>query len=233
MKLLFSKCQFPLLIAITLLAGCAQSPVREFDEGKKLLSEGKVEPGLANIDLAIKNDPENSEYRTYRFKQREDAVNQILASADLARRNGRLEEAESDYKRVIGLDGNNPRATAGVKEVQADKRRLAQLAEADSLLNKGDKTGAQSKLRDVLSENPLLPGAQDLQKRLEVTAVAETATPSVLKLALKKPITLEFQDATIKEVFATISRVAGLNFVFDKDIKPDLKVTIFVKNTRF
>jgi len=220
-----------LLLAITLLAGCAQPGVREFDEGKKMLSEGNVESGLASIDLAMKDDPDNSEYRTYRFKQREAAVNQILARADSARNNGRLDEAEGDYRQVLVLDASNPRATNGIEEVQADKRRMVQLAEAEALFNNGDREGAQSRLRSILAENPSQPAAKALQKRIEETGIAATETPSTLKLALKKPITLEFQDATIKEVFATISRVAGLNFVFDKDIKPDLKVTVFVKNT--
>jgi len=219
-----------LLLAIMLLAGCAQPGVREFDEGRKMLSEGNIESGLANIDLAMKDDPGNLEYRTYRFKQREAAVNQILARADSARNNGQLDEAESDYRQVLALDVSNPRATNGIEEVQADRRRLVQLAEAEALFNKGDREGAQSRLRPILAENPSQPAAKALQRRIEEMAAA-VAPPSTLSLALKKPITLEFQDATIKEVFATISRVAGLNFVFDKDIKPELKVTVFVKNT--
>lgn len=214
-----------------LLAGCAQPAVREFDEGRKLLSEGKIEPGLAQIDLAIKKAPGNPEYRTYLFKQREAAVNQILAHADAARNNGQLDEAESDYRRALALDGSNPRATVGVEEVRADRRRMAQLAEAEALFNKGDREGAQARLRPILAENPSQPAAKALQKRIDETNAAATAIPSTLKLALKKPITLEFQDASIKAVFEVISRVAGLNFVFDKDIKPDLKVTIFVRNT--
>ena len=129
------------------------------------------------------------------------------------------------------MDADNPRATNGILEVQADRRRVSQLSEAEALFNKGDREGAQSRLRPILAETPSLPAAQALQKRIDEAVVVVTTTPSILKLAIKKPITLEFQDANIKEVFATISRVAGLNFVFDKDIKPDTKVTIFVKNT--
>ena len=231
MKLLPFKFQPPLLLVVVLLAGCVQPGLREFNEGKKLLSEGKTESGLANIDLAIKDQPTNPEYRSYRFKQREAAVNQILAQADSARNSAQLDKAESDYRQVLALDADNPRATNGILEVQADRRRVSQLSEAEALFNKGDREGAQSRLRPILAETPSLPAAQALQKRIDEAVVVVTTTPSILKLAIKKPITLEFQDANIKEVFATISRVAGLNFVFDKDIKPDTKVTIFVKNT--
>ncbi len=235
MKSLFFRYQplllLPILFLAMLLAGCAQPAVRDFDEGKKLLSEGKIESGLAQIDLATKEAPGNPEYRTYLFKQREAAVNQILAQADSARNNGKLDEAENGYRRVLLLDASNPRATVGTEEVQADMHRMAQLAEAEALFNKGDREGAQAKLRPILAENPSQPAAKALQKRLADTNAAVIVIPSIIKLALKKPLALEFQDAPIKAVFEVISRVAGLNFVFDKDIKPDLKVTIFVKNT--
>lgn len=219
-----------LLMAVMLLAGCAQPAVKEFDQGKALLSEGKIEPGLAQIELAAKGDPNNPEYRTYLFKQREAAVNQLVAQADLARNNGKLDEAESDYRRVLTLDTSNPRAAVGIDEVQADRRRLAELAEAEVLFSKGDWQEAQARLRPILAESPSMSAAKALQQRIEKAESSVKVAPSTLKLALKKPITLEFQDAPIKAVFEVISRVAGLNFVFDKDIKPDLKATISVKN---
>lgn len=234
MKPLFSRRQpalLPVLLLAVLLAGCAQPAVREFEAGKKLLAEGQIEPGLAQVDAAVKRDPGNPEYRTYLFKQREAAVNQMLAQADLARSRGQLDEAEHAYRRSLALDASNPRAAGGIETVQADRRRMAQLAEAEALFTKGDKEGAQARLRPILAEDPLQPAAKALQKRIEQSNAAVTVSPSALKLALRKPITLEFQDATVKAVFEVISRVAGLNFVFDKDIKADLKTTIFLKNT--
>ena len=89
------------------------------------------------------------------------------------------------------------------------------------------------KLRPILSENPNLQEARVLQKQIEQKNAEDrsvSASP-VLKSALKKTISLEFKDAGLKSVFDVISRVSGLNFVFDKDIKPDVKANIFVKNT--
>jgi general secretion pathway protein D len=225
------RCRAVVLMAVIFVAGCANPAVRQFDEGRQLLSEGKIEPGLEEIDLAAKADPTNPEYRTYFFKQREAAVNQMLAQADSARDHGQLDEAESIYRRVLGLDVSNPRATVGIEELQSDRRRMTELAEAEALFKHGDTDGAEAKLRPILAENPTQPAANALKQRIENASGASTIVASSLKLALKKPITLEFQDAPIKAVFEVISRVAGLNFVFDKDVRPDLKATIFVKNT--
>jgi general secretion pathway protein D len=62
----------------------------------------------------------------------------------------------------------------------------------------------------------------------ERRARTQTAAPA-LAAALARPITLEFRDAPIRSVFEVISRTAGINFVFDRDVRPDLRVTIFVR----
>ncbi|HSD60480.1 MAG TPA: secretin and TonB N-terminal domain-containing protein, partial [Burkholderiales bacterium] len=42
--------------------------------------------------------------------------------------------------------------------------------------------------------------------------------------------TLEFRDANVKMVFDVLARTSGINFIFDKDVKADTKVTIYVRN---
>ncbi len=42
-------------------------------------------------------------------------------------------------------------------------------------------------------------------------------------------MSLEFRDANLKMVFDVLSRSSGINFVFDKDVRSDIKTTIFVK----
>jgi general secretion pathway protein D len=44
-------------------------------------------------------------------------------------------------------------------------------------------------------------------------------------------VTLEFRDAPLRSVFEVISRTSGINFVFDRDVRADLRTTIFVRNT--
>lgn len=223
-----------LLCVLSGMGGCAnQQPIRDFEVGKKKLSEGQLEEGLAKIELAAKADPENVEYRQYLFKQRELVLNHLLSRAESARLGEAFDEAVIDYKRVLTIDPNNPRAKDGLDLVQADKGRKQQVAEAAALFDKGDKDGALSKLRPVLAENPKQHDARALQKRIDEKEAAERAAlvSPVIKSALKKTISLEFKDANLKSVFDVISRVSGLNFVFDKDIKPDARATILVKNT--
>jgi general secretion pathway protein D len=52
-----------------------------------------------------------------------------------------------------------------------------------------------------------------------------------LKTGFKQPITLEFRDTGLKSVFEIMARTAGINFIFDKDVKQDTKTTVFLRNT--
>ncbi|NOP55985.1 STN domain-containing protein, partial [Klebsiella pneumoniae] len=53
-----------------------------------------------------------------------------------------------------------------------------------------------------------------------------------LRSKLDRPVTLEFRDANLKTIFEVLSQVAGINFIFDKDLRPDMKATIFVREVR-
>jgi general secretion pathway protein D len=54
-----------------------------------------------------------------------------------------------------------------------------------------------------------------------------------MKLAAqyRQPISLEFREAPLRSVLEVVAKVSGLNFYYDKDIRPDLKATVFAKNT--
>ena len=59
---------------------------------------------------------------------------------------------------------------------------------------------------------------------------AEQTSPQ-LAAALKDTITIELRDAPVRTVFELLSKRSGLNFVYDRDVPPDLRVTVFVKDT--
>ncbi|MBY0579208.1 MAG: general secretion pathway protein GspD [Burkholderiales bacterium] len=215
-----------------LMAGCATSPSsRDFQDGRKLIAAGEIEQGLAQIEHASKAEPYNTEYRETLFRQRELAVNKMIVEAEAARARGEYDAAENAFRRVLALDAGNPHAREGMDGVKADRRRRDGVSQAQSMLDKGDIGGAKSMLADILAEDPKQQDALALEKHIDEAAAQNAKISPVLDSAFGKKITLEFQDANLKSVFDVISRVSGLNFVFDKDVNPAQKATIFVKNT--
>ena len=69
------------LAAITLaLAGCASN--HAFNEANTLLAEGRIEPGLAKLEEAVRLDPRNTEYRIALASRRAGIVNRYLGEAE-------------------------------------------------------------------------------------------------------------------------------------------------------
>ena len=218
------------LIALVLLGGCASNV--HLKEGRELITAGRSEEGLAHLEQSVRDFPNDREGRAYYFSQRAIAVAEWSAAAEAARRASRFADAEAGWQRVLRAEPGNARAQAGLAEIAATRRRQVMLAEAENLIKKKDTRAAEMRLRTILAEDSSHAGARALLARLEEQEAKGRVQEPVIKSALAKPITLDFRDTPLKTVLEVISRTAGLNFVLDKDVKGDTRVTIFVRNTR-
>lgn len=217
-----------LLLAVLLLGGCAAQMA--FREGKELLGQGRVEEGLGKFQEAITHAPREPEYRAAYLQARDRAVIAYIEQADRLVDGGKWGDAEKLYQRALALDNSSDRARAGLRAVDTGQRHARLLADARAAWEKKDADGAQHKLSLILTENPRHADAQALRRTLlerPMPPSAETA----LSVAFRKPITIEFKDVALKQVFEVISRTSGLNFLFDKDVKTDQKTSIFLKNS--
>ena len=68
-------------------------------------------------------------------------------------------------------------------------------------------------------------------RKVEEQKVKADMTSPQLAAALKSTITIELRDAPVRTVFELISKRAGLNFVYDRDVPADASVTVFVRDT--
>jgi general secretion pathway protein D len=211
-----------------LAAGCASNV--HFKEGRELLAAGQGEEGLARLEQSVRDFPDDREARAFYYREREKAVGAWAVAAEEARTAGRASEAESLWRRVQRFEPASPRARDGLTEIAMAKRHKTLLAEAEASIGKKDAAAAELRLRTVLAENPGHVGARDSMARLQEQEAKANPPAGELRPALNKPITLDFRDTPLKTVFEVISRTAGVNFVLDKDVKADTKVTIFVRN---
>lgn len=197
------------------------------------MAAGKKEEGVASLEKAVRERPRDAEIKASLIRHKGETVDAYLDEADRQRGAGQFEAADAAFRRALAIDGRNTRALQGLEQVAADRRNAAQLAQAEQLLKKGDLLGAERIVRSVRVLDPLSPVGRSLQQQIDLQREKEmnpAANPAV-KAALAKPVVLEFRDATLKSVFEVLSRSSGLNFVFDKDVKGDTKITFFVRNS--
>ncbi|HET7669381.1 MAG TPA: secretin N-terminal domain-containing protein, partial [Burkholderiales bacterium] len=219
------------LILLSILVGaCATASKEEFRQARIEVEAGNEEAGLARLEEELKKNPKDTELRNYYLRNKQVAVERYLALGDNARNAGAFERAEQAYTRALRFDAENPRARTGLDLIKRDREHRVLLDQAIGALKGGDDRSAEARLKQVLSDNPQNREARALLRRIEDKAAKATATPQ-LSASLKKPITLEFRDAPLRQVFEIISRQTGLNFIFDKDVPADAKATIFVRET--
>ena len=219
-----------LLVALgaALLTGCLSNPA--INDSRELLAAGQTDAAILRLADAVQKNPADNELRSAYHRQRELATSRLLADADNRRAVGNSDEAEALYRRVQRIDEHNPRAATGLAAINANRRRAALVREGEAALAK-NVVLAERNARTVLAEAPghpaaraLLQAVQDRQAQAEARALTPKGPPP-------KPISMEFRDAQLKTVFEVLARSSGLNFVFDKDVKGDAKVTIFIRNS--
>lgn len=214
-----------LLVLSSLLAGCVDMPA------KSSASKGKNPEGrVQEAEQALQAHPDDSSYKAALLRQRELAVLELLAAADKSHDAGKWEEAVLLYQRVLGLDDKNQSAQSKLAAIDAERRYVRLVADAKEMFDQGNIEGAQNKLHQILLEAPAYAQARELQARIEAKTEQEIKKAPELKSPSNRPITLEFREANLKMVFEGLSRTTGVNFVLDKDIRPDAKTTVFVKN---
>ena len=214
---------------LVLLVGCAPGQ-KYIEKGNDLASRGDFEGSLNQLEAAVAAEPDNFAYREQLVRTKARFVNRTLAEGDQLRRAGQFDAAAQSYQQVLLQDPADPRAQDGLKSLDADRQHASQLVKAQSAFDGKHPDTAMAMARAVLAEDPVNQAALKLKRDIE-QADPQRDIPLGLRESLRKPVSLEFHDADIKSVFEALSRSTGVNFVFDREIKPDLKVTVFLQQT--
>jgi general secretion pathway protein D len=214
-------------VCLLFLAACASEALHK--DGLRAIEAGQFEEGLQKLAAASKASPGNLTYIADLKGRKEEAVQVLIGEADRARSQGKLEEAEKAFQRVLSIESGNARATRGLETVARDRRHLDIIAKAKKDISEGRLDEAEARLRTVLAEDPGSSVANNLRAQVDTARGPRRITPH-LKAKDNRPVTLQFRDANTKMVFEVLSRQTGINFIFDKDVKSDGKTTIFVQN---
>ncbi len=223
-----------ILLAIT--TGCAinnrtfGTRNMAFDDGQKLITAGQFESGLEKLEQARREEPENKEIQTVFMRLREEVIAKLIFEGENLRFSGELDRATQAYQRVLNLYPFNERAKEGIGSITLERRHIAKVDTAKELLKNGELAKAETLVRAVLQENPQQSHARQLISEINLRLSRPEVTHLALESAFKKAVTMEFKDTDLKSVFELMSRTAGINFVFDKDIRQDTKISIFVRN---
>jgi len=221
----------PFLAGLLALAGCAG--MQYHSDGKRLAAEGDHEAALTLLREAQHLDPGNAEYRIDVLNEVNIYAGELVRRGDEARRTGRNAEAGELYAKALRVQPANDLARRGLAGIELDARSARLVEDSERLLKEGRIDAARDKINIALAENP---GYRAAQRQAQLIAEQSDkardtrADKSAAQSVMSKPVTLQFRDANLRMVFEALSRTTGLNVILDRDVRADLKTTIFVKD---
>ncbi len=217
---------------IFLLAACAEQEA--FRRGQGQLAARQPEAALASFMEASRLAPNNAEYRSAVKNTNTAATDQLMAEATRLRtvKPTQPERAADLYRRVLMLDPTHERAIEGLQAIETARRLQRLMDEASHAATAGRDQEARAKFNKLLREDPTYTAARQALQTLDDKA-GHTGSLPVLHPTLQKPVSLVFRDVTLKMVFDALSDKSGINFVFDRDVKSDTRITVFLHEVPF
>ncbi|WP_084904277.1 type IV pilus secretin PilQ [Burkholderia ubonensis] len=181
----------------------------------------------------LHDDPTNAQVKIDAMHDRDAEINQLLDNADRLRQESQFDAAARSVYMATELDPASERARKLGAMIEQDRKHLGILQEADRMMQRGSYAQAADRVHRVLVENPANAMAQRMQRELDEKRRqqhAERDDKLAASSIMRTPVSLQFRDANVRMVFEALSRTSGLNVIFDRDVRADLKTTIFVQN---
>ena len=224
-----AMCRLSLLGMIGLLTACAGQDA--FRRGEEQLAARQWEGAIESFSQASRQEPSNVQYRAALTRASDRAINVLLAEAAVLR-DKQPASAGEIYQRILLMAPTHERAVAGLQSIEAAQRHQRLFDDANRAASTGREQEARAKFKKILDEEPGHAAARQALRVLDEKS-GRTSIRPMLDPALRKPVSMVFRDATLKMVFDALASSSGINFVFDRDLKQDTRVTVFLRNVAF
>lgn len=231
----FSVQRAPLLwwlpAAVLLLAsGCADRAIRR--ESQDALARGDYERAIGALERGLQDYPESASLRSGLIQARTQAVARHLAAAEDLKNEGRFDEAAASLAAARAIDPRHARVLELLTQLDTLRRQQAALRRAEAHLTDKRPELALRVTEEALKDNARHPGLLALKRRIELDLRQSAFAAQQLALAETRPISLDFRDAGLRSVLDVVSRNSGINFILDKDIRPDIRVSVFLRQAK-
>lgn len=218
------------VLMLLMLAGCAERQIRR--ESQQAVDSGDFEQAVRVLDEGVRKYPESAVLRSGQVLARAEALARRVASAATLRNAGKLDEAQAELQRAKVLDPLNLRLDALINELQTQRRQHAALDEAEQRWAAKQPQVALRVIEQALKDGSRHAGLLALQRKIEIEQSEVQARAARAGLGETRPISLDFRDANLRTVLDVVSRNSGINFILDKDIRPETRVTVLLRQAR-
>ncbi len=231
------KTAFMVVGSSLLLSACFPQLIR--DDASTKIKDGNYEAAMAGLREGVQKYPESIVLRAGLVSAKEEIAAKIANESIQQKNQGKFDEADKTLQRGLALDLKRDQFLSLQSDLAVEKRLQKRVADAQNLLDAGKK-GEALKLVDAgLHEAPRNITLVALKRRIENELRLEGEEISSAKfgsggsaVADDKLITLDFRNAPLTTVLEAVTRSSGINFILDRDVKQENRVTINLKSAK-
>jgi len=218
-----------LITAVICLAGCFGTS-EYIKKGRKYAAAEEWDKSVRIFRKAHKEHPDNISIKLMLVRSKLEASLKHMSNGESLLKKNLYNEAISEFQMSIGFNPSNQKAALLINKTK-DMRSSAQYAKQGQNLMKMKKfIQAREAFQKAIKFDP---ENKDAIKVLSYFRKKEVSPPK-FKIGPKsdKPIALKFKKTPIINVFEVLTKLTGINFIFDKDMK-ESKVTLFMTDVSF
>lgn len=222
--------RFMCLIAVVVLfTGCSSALLAR--DADKLSSSGEWDEAALMFRDLYQKDPSNLTYKIKYARARFEAAQMHHKRGEEHLQKGNHEAALLEFQAALLLEPSLDKARSSMNKTKALMDSLYYYGKGIEALANGKEREAKAAFKRAVSLNRDNQAALiELEKLKSQHKVVMDGFE--LDIRSTSPITLEFRDAGVKKAFEVISRLSGINFVFDPEVKDD-RITVLLKDSTF
>ncbi len=211
-------------VALLLAASCATQQSRV----EQVIATNPPDVALEWLRQETARHPDDLNLRSTYLQMLARQTDSYIKQARDAYQDGNPTLSRQLARRALDIAPNNDSAKAMLQWIDAQEKLDQKIGRAEAM-QYTQPDDALALVNDVLREQP------DNTRAAAVRDSIATRQPHMLatRLAndLNQPISVQFRDQPIISVFELITKITGLNFVFDHDVAGSVPTTIFANRT--
>lgn len=218
----------PITLALSLVStGCGGL---DRQVAKRAMSEGQPVKALAKLEPLLKESPKDPELRRLLLTARAQAVAKLSDEAARAVAESDFAAANAALKTMQDIDPSSPRLIKLRADLDRERDVQALLTRAEQFSGATEWVAANRAIDEGLQRAPNDERLLRLKRRSQQELQSTRYVGGSSELSETRPISIDFREAPLRQVLDAVSRFSGLNFVIDKDVRPDVRVTVFLQS---
>ncbi len=214
-----------MIIALTFLSSGCGTNEQYIKEGNKYTKSGSWDEAVAYYQELYEKYPDDKEIKLLLSRSKIEASIAHIANGKAFIKKNLFDQAVSEFQQSYKFNPSNRLTIVLIKKAKKEKQVLSLIEKGENLIKTEDISGAKNAFHKATKLDPKNSRAQKCLA--DIIAKEKQQPSSHLKIPSKKPVSFKFKNTSIINVFEVLSKLSGINFIFDKEMV-NSKVTMFM-----